>query len=70
MIFHNEISPFSGMATDVDDPHCEQSLQSVILCPDEWTPASGLLTAAQKLQRKVIQTKFAAQIKVTFFPFT
>lgn len=39
-------------------------LQAVVLVADEWTPESGLVTAAQKLQRKPIEKKFADDIKV------
>lgn len=39
-------------------------LQSVILTPDEWTPESGLVTAAQKIQRGKIAKAFEAEIKV------
>ncbi|CAL1698511.1 unnamed protein product [Somion occarium] len=37
-------------------------LEAVILTPDEWTPESGLVTAAQKTQRKKIAEKFHAEI--------
>ena len=39
-------------------------LQAVILTPDEWTPESGLVTAAQKIQRSKIAKAFEAEIKV------
>ena len=39
-------------------------LEAVILTPDEWTPESGLVTAAQKIQRKKIAEAFAKEIKV------
>lgn len=42
-------------------------LQAVVLTPDEWTPESGLVTAAQKIQRAKIAKLFEAEIKVTFF---
>ncbi|EKM52287.1 uncharacterized protein PHACADRAFT_260590 [Phanerochaete carnosa HHB-10118-sp] len=38
-------------------------LEAVILTADEWTPESGLVTAAQKVQRKKVAEKFDAQIK-------
>lgn len=41
-------------------------LQGVILTPDEWTPESGLVTAAQKIQRKKIADKFADEVKVRY----
>jgi long-chain acyl-CoA synthetase len=41
-----------------------ETLQAVILTPEEWTPESGLVTAAQKIQRKKIAEAFAAEIKV------
>ncbi|KAI0310605.1 acetyl-CoA synthetase-like protein [Amylostereum chailletii] len=40
-----------------------EMLQAVVLSPEEWTPESGLVTAAQKIQRKKIAAKFDAEIK-------
>lgn len=37
-------------------------LKAVAITDEEWTPENGLLTAAQKLNRKAILTKYAAQI--------
>ena len=39
-------------------------LQAVILTADEWTPENGLVTAAQKIQRKKIAEAFAVEIQV------
>ena len=39
-------------------------LQAVVLTPEEWTPESGLVTAAQKVQRKKVAEHFDAEIKV------
>jgi long-chain acyl-CoA synthetase len=39
-------------------------LEAVILTPDEWTPESGLVTAAQKIQRSKIAKAFGEEIKV------
>ena len=39
-------------------------VQGVVFTPDEWTPESGLLTAAQKVQRKAIENAFKDQISV------
>ena len=39
-------------------------LQAVVLTPDEWTPESGLVTAAQKVQRKKVAEAFQDEIKV------
>lgn len=39
-------------------------LEAVVLTADEWTPESGLVTAAQKLQRKKIHEAFKSEIKV------
>lgn len=39
-------------------------LETVVLTADEWTPESGLVTAAQKLQRKKIHDAFKSDIKV------
>jgi len=39
-------------------------LETVVLTADEWTPESGLVTAAQKLQRKMIHEAFKSEIKV------
>ena len=46
-------------------------LEAVVLTDEEWTPESGLVTAAQKLQRKKIHEKFNEEIKVgvIFLPF-
>ncbi|KAF8486866.1 long-chain-fatty-acid-CoA-ligase [Russula ochroleuca] len=41
-----------------------EMLQAVVLTADEWTPESGLVTAAQKLQRKKIAQKYDAEISV------
>jgi long-chain acyl-CoA synthetase len=38
-------------------------LEAVVLTPDEWTPESGLVTAAQKINRSTIAKKFAVEIK-------
>lgn len=43
-----------------------ETLEAVILTPEEWTPENGLVTAAQKIQRKIIAEKFAAEIKVSY----
>ena len=39
-------------------------VQGVVLTPDEWTAEAGLLTAAQKVQRKAIESTFNEQIMV------
>jgi len=33
-------------------------VQGVVLSPEEWTPESGLVTAAQKVQRKAVEKKY------------
>lgn len=38
-------------------------LAGVVLTPDEWTPETGLVTAAQKVQRKKIAERFGPEIK-------
>ncbi|OCF30674.1 long-chain acyl-CoA synthetase, partial [Kwoniella heveanensis BCC8398] len=38
-------------------------LEAIVLVADEWTPESGFLTAAQKLQRKIIQEHYGERIK-------
>jgi len=43
-----------------------EMLQGVVLTADEWTPESGLVTAAQKLQRKKIAQKYDSEIQVQF----
>lgn len=42
-------------------------LQAVVLTPEEWTPESGLVTAAQKVQRKKVAEAFAKEIKVRLY---
>ncbi len=39
-------------------------LEAVILSAEDWTPQNGLVTAAQKVQRKRVAEAFDAQIKV------
>ncbi|KIM37871.1 hypothetical protein M413DRAFT_448142 [Hebeloma cylindrosporum] len=41
-------------------------LQAVVLTPDEWTPESGLVTAAQKIQRARIAKAFRTQIDAVY----
>jgi len=41
-------------------------LQAVVLTPDEWTPESGLVTAAQKIQRSKIAKVFEVEIKAVY----
>lgn len=41
-------------------------LQTVILDSEEWTPNNGMLTAAQKLQRKAIIKKHEQDIKKNY----
>ena len=41
-------------------------LMGVVLVADEWTPESGLVTAAQKLQRKAIEKRYEADIKQAY----
>ncbi|GAA5902462.1 uncharacterized protein JCM6883_001417 [Sporobolomyces salmoneus] len=43
-----------------------EMLQCVVLAPEEWTPQNGFLTAAQKLQRKVILKEFEQEIKEVY----
>ena len=41
-----------------------EMLEAVILTAEEWTPESGLVTAAQKVQRSKIAKHFEQEIKV------
>ncbi|KZP02330.1 acetyl-CoA synthetase-like protein, partial [Athelia psychrophila] len=43
-----------------------ETLQAVVLTPDEWTPESGLVNAAQKIQRKKISNLFAEEIEASY----
>jgi len=43
-----------------------EMLEAVILTADEWTPENGLVTPAQKIQRKKIATKFENEIKEAY----
>lgn len=49
-----------------------EMLQAVVLTADEWTPENGLVTAAQKVQRKKVAESFDKEIKVrlAFFIMT
>lgn len=42
-----------------------EMLEAVILTADEWTPESGLVTAAQKVQRGRIGKHFEQELKVS-----
>ncbi|KAG2039421.1 long-chain-fatty-acid-CoA-ligase [Suillus americanus] len=41
-------------------------LEAVILTSEEWTPESGLVTAAQKVQRSKVAKKFEKEIKAAY----
>lgn len=41
-------------------------LEAVVLTADEWTPESGLVTAAQKVQRSKVAKKFEKEIKAVY----
>jgi len=43
-----------------------EMLETVVLTPEEWTPESGLVTAAQKLQRKKILETFKDEVKKVY----
>ncbi|KAJ7054630.1 long-chain-fatty-acid-CoA-ligase [Mycena amicta] len=43
-----------------------ETLTAVILTAEEWTPETGLVTAAQKIQRTVIAKKFEKEIKEAY----
>ena len=43
-----------------------ETLEAVILTADEWTPESGLVTAAQKVQRKKVAEAFEKEIKEVY----
>lgn len=43
-----------------------ETLQCVVLSDEEWTPHSGLLTAAQKLNRKAITQKYKKEIDAVY----
>ncbi|CDR37871.1 RHTO0S03e00496g1_1 [Rhodotorula toruloides] len=43
-----------------------ETLQTVVLCDEEWTPQNGMLTAAQKLNRKVIVEKYKKEIDAVY----
>ena len=47
----------------------QELLQAVVLTPDEWTPESGLVTAAQKIQRSKIAKTFGKEINVRIYSF-
>lgn len=43
-----------------------EMLCEVVLTHEEWTPENGLVTAAQKVQRKKVAERYAKEIKVRF----
>jgi long-chain acyl-CoA synthetase len=40
--------------------------QKIHLCHEPWTPASGLLTEAMKLKRKIIEKEFEKEINALY----
>jgi long-chain acyl-CoA synthetase len=44
-----------------------ETLEAVVLTPEEWTPENELVTAAQKIQRKKIAQRYDKEIKVRCF---
>jgi hypothetical protein len=42
-----------------------EQLQTVVITDEEWTPQNGLLTAAQKLNRKEILKKYKGEVDVS-----
>ncbi|KAL2264653.1 hypothetical protein VTJ83DRAFT_7163 [Remersonia thermophila] len=43
-----------------------ETVVGVVLVDEEWTPASGLVTATQKLNRKAIRERYAKEIRECF----
>jgi len=43
-----------------------EQLEAVVLVTEEWTAENGLLTAAQKIQRKKVAEKYKDQIKAVY----
>ncbi|RYP90380.1 hypothetical protein DL770_003527 [Monosporascus sp. CRB-9-2] len=41
-------------------------IEGVVLCDEEWTPENGLVTAAQKLNRKGILKKYEKEVKEAY----
>ena len=41
-------------------------LEAVVLTSDDWTPESGFVTAAQKIQRSKIAKAFETEIKAVY----
>ncbi|KAH9942109.1 long-chain-fatty-acid-CoA-ligase [Amylocystis lapponica] len=41
-------------------------LQAVVLTADEWTPESGLVTAAQKIQRRKVAERYQKEIQAVY----
>ncbi|KAK5976668.1 hypothetical protein GCK32_017558 [Trichostrongylus colubriformis] len=50
-------SDVSGKLQRVEIP------KKILLCPEPWTPASGLVTEALKLKRKAIEKAFHKEIE-------
>ncbi|KAF2119428.1 hypothetical protein BDV96DRAFT_610450 [Lophiotrema nucula] len=43
-----------------------EMIQDVVLSPDEWTPQNGLLTSAQKLNRRAVVDKFKKEVDAVY----
>ena len=47
-----------------------EMLEGIVLTPEEWTPENEMTTAAQKVNRKKVETAFKDEIKVRLFNFS
>jgi long-chain acyl-CoA synthetase len=41
-------------------------IDGVVLADEEWTPANGMTTAAQKINRKAILKKYEKEVKEAY----
>ncbi|KAF8257852.1 hypothetical protein EI94DRAFT_1816749 [Lactarius quietus] len=56
-------NPQAPLATLCKSAKSIEFLRAVVITPDEWTSESGLVTAAQKIQKRKISAQFEAEIK-------
>jgi len=57
---------FNDLKSLEKELNAHEKMHNFALLNEEWTPENGILTAALKLRRKVIATKYAEIIKNLF----
>jgi len=64
-VAHMVLKACNDLARQNKFKHAE-TLKDVVLCPDEWTPDTGLVTAAMKIQRGAVVKRFRKEIDAAY----